>query len=72
MPMATFGPLREPGYDNSKQVRSEDIVLLSPLLDDHLRFLQGVEDSAVQEYDAQLDVEALDVAVFPRTAWFDK
>ena len=40
----------------------------SPSFDDHLGLCQRVEDLTVQQLIAKLPVEALDVAVLPRTA----
>ena len=42
-----------------------------PLLDHDAGFLQGVEHLAVEEFIAQLRVEALAIPVLPRTARFD-
>ena len=38
---------------------------------DDLRFAQGVEDLAVEQFVAKAGIKALDVAVLPRTAGFD-
>ena len=43
----------------------------SPALDDHLGFLQRVEDLTVEQFVAELRIEALTIAVLPGTAWFD-
>lgn len=43
----------------------------APLLDDDPGFLQAVEDFAIQQFIAQLAVEAFTIAIFPRTSWFD-
>jgi len=51
-------------------VGSDAIVRLPPLLDQHLYFLQCVEDLPVQELIPELAIEALDIAVLPRTSGF--
>jgi hypothetical protein len=45
--------------------------MLPPGLDHSLGFLERVEDLTVEQFVAQLAVEALAVAVLPGTAWFD-
>ena len=45
--------------------------MTTPLLDQHLGFLQHVEDLAIEELVPQLSIEALVVAVLPRTAGLD-
>ena len=42
-----------------------------PAFDDDLRFAQGVEDLAIEQFVAKAGIKALDVAVLPRTAGFD-
>ena len=42
-----------------------------PTLDDDLGLTQSVEDLAVEQLIAQAGVEALDVAILPRTAALD-
>ena len=49
-------------------MRAHGIVMAPPALDDDLRLLQRVEDLAVEQFVPQAGVEALDVAVLPRTA----
>jgi len=39
-----------------------------PAFDDDLSFTEGVEDLAIEQLIAKAGVEALDVAVLPRTA----
>ena len=51
---------------------SDRIVQAPPLLDEDNGLRQRVEDLAVQELVPQLAVEALVVAVLPRTARFDE
>ena len=41
----------------------------APAFDHDLRFLERVEDLAIEQLVAQAGVEALDEAVLPRTAW---
>jgi hypothetical protein len=53
-------------------VRANRIVVLAPLLDQHLCFLQRVKDLSVEQLVAQLAVEALVLAIFPQGAWFDE
>jgi hypothetical protein len=52
-------------------VRSDRVVVLEPLLDEDGGLLQAVEDLTVQAFVAQFAVEALAVAVLPRTAGLD-
>ena len=52
-------------------MRSDRIVMLAPSFDDDLRLLKRVEDFAIEELIAQLGVEALAIAVLPRTTWHD-
>src|SRR5262249_35224122 len=47
------------------------IVMAPPAFDDDLSFVEGVEDLAIEQLIAQARVEALDVAVLPRTAPLD-
>src|SRR3982751_2237172 len=49
-------------------VRSDGVVVMAPLTDHNLGFLQTVEDLTVEQLIAQLAVEGLAVAVLPRTA----
>ena len=44
---------------------SDRVVVLPPLFDDHLGFLQALEDLAVEQLVPEAHVEALDVAVLP-------
>ena len=44
------------------------IVMSAPLFNDDPRLLQAVEDFAVEQFVAQLAVEAFAIAVLPRTA----
>ena len=53
-------------------MRPDCVVVLAPLLDDDLGFLQTVEDLAVEQLIAELTVEGLAVAVLPGAAWFDE
>ena len=48
------------------------VVVISPILDDDLGFLERVKDFAVQKFVAHSSVEALAVAVLPRAAWRDE
>lgn len=52
-------------------MRSDGVVVLPPLLDDNLGFLQTVEDLAVEQLIAQFAVEAFAIAVLPRASRFD-
>ena len=45
--------------------------MLSPVFDDDLRFLECVEDFAVEQFVTEFRVEALAIAVFPWTARHD-
>ena len=46
-------------------------VVLAPLLDDDACFLQRVEDLTIEQLVTHTNIEALDIAVFPRSARFD-
>ena len=48
------------------------VVVLSPLLDDDLRFLQAVEDFSIEQLIPEFSIEALVVAVFPGAAGLDE
>ena len=52
-------------------MRPDRIVMAPPAFDDDLSFLEGVEDLAIEQLITQARVEALDVAVLPRTAPLD-
>src|SRR5215472_10105298 len=52
-------------------MRPDRIVMAPPAFDDDLSFSEGIEDLAVEQLIAQARVEALDVAVLPRTAALD-
>ena len=56
---------------SKRGVRADGVVVVAPLLDDDLGFLEAVEDFPVEQLVAQLAVEALAVAVLPGTAGFD-
>ena len=47
------------------------VVVPAPGFDHSLGFLESVEDFAVEQFIAQLAVEALAVAILPGAAWFD-
>ena len=50
---------------SERAMRPNGVVVVAPLLDQHFRLLQCVEDFAVQQLVPKLAVEALVVAVFP-------
>ena len=52
-------------------MRPDRVVVLAPLFDDDLRFLEAIKDFAVQKLVAQLAIEALAISVLPWTSWFD-
>src|SRR6476660_8948546 len=52
-------------------MRPDRIVMAPPAFDDDLSFSEGVEDLAIEQLIAEAGVEALDVAVLPRTALLD-
>ena len=52
-------------------MRSDRVVVLAPLRDDDLCFLEAVEDFTVEQFVAQLAVEAFAVAVLPGASWRD-
>jgi len=45
--------------------------MLPPDFDHDLCLLQCVEDFTVQQFVAQLSVEAFAIAIFPRASWLD-
>jgi len=49
-------------------MRANPIVVAPPAFDDNLSLFQRVEDLAVEELVTQARIEALDIAVLPRTA----
>ena len=53
-------------------VRPDAVVVPSPVLDEHLRFLKGVEDLCIQEFISELAIEGFDIAVLPGTTGFDE
>jgi hypothetical protein len=53
-------------------VRPLGVVVAPPGFDDDLGFGEAVEDLTVEQFVAKLRVEALAVAVLPRTSWFDE
>lgn len=50
---------------------TDRVVVTPPSFDHDLRFLQRVEEIAVDQFVAQLAVETLAVAVFRGTSWLD-
>ena len=52
-------------------MRSNGIVMLPPALDQHLRLAKRGEDFHIEQFVAQLGIEALIVSVLPRTARLD-
>ncbi len=52
-------------------MRSERVVLLSPLFYERLGFLEGIEDLPVEYFVSELAVETLTVSVFPGVAGLD-
>ena len=52
-------------------MRPDRIVMAPPAFDDDLSFSEGVEDLAIEQLIAKAGIEALDVAVLPRTASLD-
>ena len=52
-------------------MRTDRVVVTPPGFDHDLRFFQGVEDFAVEQFVAQLAVEAFAVTILPRTSWLD-
>ena len=53
-------------------MRSLGVVVASPCLDDDLCLGEAIEDLTVEQFVAQLRVEALAVAVLPRAARLDE
>ena len=60
--------LRCRGSITKRGMRANPIVMTPPALDDDLRLTQRVEDLTVEEFVTQARIEALNVAVLPRTA----
>ena len=52
-------------------MRTHRVVVAAPVFDHNLGLLQCVEDLAVEQFIAQLAVEALAIAILPRTARLD-
>ena len=52
-------------------MRTNSVVVPSPVLDDHLGLLQSVKDFTVEQFVTKLRVEAFTVAVLPWTASLD-
>ena len=52
-------------------MRPDCIKVAPPTFDDDLGLAQRIEDFAIEQFITQACVEALDVAVFPWTAWLD-
>jgi hypothetical protein len=52
-------------------MRPNGVVVPSPGLDDDLGFTQRIEDLSVEQFVPQTSIEAFNVAVLPRAAWFD-
>ena len=50
---------------------SDGVVVMAPLTNDDLGFLEAVEDLTVQQLVTHFAVEAFAVAVLPRTSRFD-
>lgn len=53
-------------------MRPSRVVKLPPLLDEHLGFLVAAEPLAIQQFVAELAIEAFDEAVLPRAAGCDE
>jgi len=52
-------------------MRPDCIEVTPPTFDDDLGLAQRVEDFAIEQFITQACVEALDVTIFPGTAWLD-
>jgi hypothetical protein len=52
-------------------MRPDCIEVTPPTFDDDLALTQRVKDFAIEQFIEQARVEALEVAVFPWTAWLD-
>ena len=53
-------------------MRPDGVVMPTPSLDQHLSFLERVEDLAVEQLVSELAIEGLIEAVLPRAAGLDK
>ena len=62
---ARQGGFRRWWFVSERAVRSDRIVVLSPLLDQDGGFLQRIEDLSVQELVPEFAVKALIIAVLP-------
>ena len=63
--------LERRGPISELRVRTDRVVVPSPCFDHDLCLLQRVEDLAIEQFVAELAVEALAVAVLPRAAGLD-
>ena len=52
-------------------MRPDGVVVVSPLLDDDLGFLDAVEDFPVEQLVSEFAVEGLTVPVLPGATWLD-
>lgn len=52
-------------------MRPHSVIVPPPTLDDDLGFSQAVEDFTIEQFIPQARVEALDIAILPRTSWRD-
>ena len=53
-------------------MRTYPVVVPPPVLDEHLSFLEGVEDLGIEQFVSELAIERFDVAILPGAAGFDK
>ena len=53
-------------------MRAVQFVFLPPLLDEHLGFLERIEDLAVEEFIPNLAGLGLRMAILPRVSWLDE
>ena len=53
-------------------MRSDLVVVTTPLFSQHLSLLQAVEDFPIQKLISELAIERFTVAVLPRTAWLNE
>ena len=52
-------------------MRPDRVVVLAPLLNDDLGFLETVEDLPVEQFVAEFSVEAFAIAILPRASGLD-
>lgn len=52
-------------------MRARPVIMFAPPSGGDPHLLEAVKDFAVEQFVAQASIEALNIAVLPRAAWFD-